>query len=152
MIYELRCAYTEVYKVLENMPQEYVNKIPNKIINLLETSKLENYETDIDKQNPIDRTKLSKQALTIIAMLNYQYWCPNSKVKKELYNNYLANEEKEKQELQEKYNSDNLFKSKITEDIKIEEETQALVEYKEKTFIQKIFDKIKRFFSNRKKK
>lgn len=135
MTYELRYAYTEVYKVLENMPQEYVNKIPNKIINLLETSKLENYEIDIDKQNPIDRTKLSKQALTILAMLNYQYWCPNSKIKNDLYKNYLSNEEKQNQELQEKYNPDNLFKNKKIDKIEFKEETQALVEYKETSFI-----------------
>ena len=64
------------------------------------------------------------------------------KVKYDLYKQYLANNEKYEKEIQEKYNTDNLFKNEKFE----EATTQALVEYKEKTFIQKIFDKIKRIF------
>ena len=84
--------------------------------------------------------------MVLIAMLNYQYWCPNKKVKNELYKQYLSNNEKYEKAIQEKYNPDNLFKNKKAEDIKINEETQALVQYKEKNFIQRIFDKIKSFF------
>ena len=54
------------------------------------------------------------------------------------------------QEAREKYNPDNLFKnSKVKtqnfENTTITEET-AIVEYKEKNFIQKIFDKIRNLF------
>ena len=53
------------------------------------------------------------------------------------------------QELRKKYNPDNLFKNRknslenITDDIAIE---TTIVEYKEKNFIQKLFDKIKHLF------
>lgn len=69
MTYETRQAYAEICAVLQYMPNEYVIKIPGKIIKLFQTEKIE-----------------------------------------------------------------------------IQEETQALVEYKEKSFIQRIFDKIKKFF------
>jgi len=56
-----------------------------------------------------------------------------------------ANEKKYQEELRERYNPDNIFKNKKEENI-IKEETHALVEYKEKTIIQRIFDKIKNMF------
>lgn len=146
MTYETRQAYAEICAVLEYMPNEYVIKIPEKIIKLFQTEKLENYEPNINKSNPLDKNYLSKKTMVLIAMLNYQYWCPNKKVKDELYKQYLSNNHKYEKEIQGKYNTDNLFKNKKTEKIETQEEIQALVEYKEKNFIQKLFDKIKSVF------
>lgn len=145
MTFETRQAYSEVCAVLEYMPDEYVKKIPEKIIKLFQSEKLEDYQVNINKSNPLDKNYLSKKTMVLIAMINYQYWCPNRKVKNELYKQYLSNNEEYEKEIQEKYNPDNLFKKKA-EDIKIYEETQALVQYKEKNFIQRIFDKIKSLF------
>lgn len=149
MTFETRQAYSEVCAVLKYMPDEYVKKIPEKIIKLFQSEKLEDYEVNINKSNPLDKNYLSKKTMVLIAMLNYQYWCPNKKVKNELYKQYLSNNEKYENEIREKYNTDNLFKNKETEEIEIKEEPQALVEYKEKTFIQKIFDKIKSLFKRK---
>ncbi|MBQ6992104.1 MAG: hypothetical protein IJN50_04245 [Clostridia bacterium] len=144
MTFETRQAYSEVYTVLQNMPVEYVEKIPKKILKLFETEKLDNYEVNINKSNPIDKNYLSKNAMVLIAILNYQYWCPNKKVKNDLYMQYLSNNEKYEKDIQEKYNTDNLFKNKRNEQIK--EETQELVECKERSFIQRILDKLKSIF------
>ena len=144
MTFETRQAYSEVYTVLQNMPAEYVEKIPKKIFKLFETEKLDNYEVNINKSNPIDKNYLSKNAMVLIAILNYQYWCPNKKVKNDLYMQYLSNNEKYEKEIQEKYNTDNLFKNKRNEQIK--EENQELVECKERNFIQSILDKFKSIF------
>lgn len=94
MTYEMRQAYTEVCQVLENMPKEYVNKIPQKVLEMLKSAQLEDYKINIKKENPVDRTKLTKQAMIILAIFNYQYWCPNRKVKNDLYKIYAKNEEK----------------------------------------------------------
>lgn len=149
MTYETRQAYAEICTVLQYMPYEYVKKIPEKVIKLFQTEKLEDYEVNINKSNPLDKNYLSQKTMVIIAMLNYQYWCPNKKVKDELYKQYLSNNEKYENEIRKKYNTDNLFKNKKTEKIEIKEEMQALVEYKEKTFMQKIFDKIKSIFKRK---
>lgn len=146
MTYETRQAYAEICTVLKYMPNEYVTKIPERIIKLFRNEKLENYEPNINKSNPLDKNYLSKKTMVLIAILNYQYWCPNKKVKDELYKQYLSNNEKYEKEIQEKYNTDNIFKNKRTEKIEVKEELKALVEFKEKTFIQKIFDKIKSLF------
>ena len=147
MTFETRQAYAEVCAVLKHMPDEYVKKIPEKVIKLFQNEKLEDYEVNINKSNPLDKNCLSKKTMVLIAMLNYQYWCPNKKVKNDLYKQYLSNNEKYEKEIQEKYNTDNLFKNEKTEEVK--EQIQALVEYKEKTFIQKIFDKIKSIFKRK---
>ena len=146
MTFETRQAYSEVCAVLEYMPDEYVKKIPEKIIKLFQNEKLEDYEVNINKSNPLDKNYLSKKTMVLIAMLNYQYWCPNKKVKNDLYKQYLSNNEKYENEIREKYNTDNLFKNKKTEEIEVKEEMHALVEYKEKTFIQKVWNKIKSTF------
>lgn len=142
MDYETRKAYTEMCAVLEYMPEEYIKKIPRKIIDLFESKKIENYKVNINKKNPVDKNYLSKKTLTIIAMLNYMCWCPNQKAKDELYEQYVSNYVSNN----EKYNPDNLFKHQKAEKVEIKEETLALVEYREKTFIQKVFDKIKIIF------
>lgn len=73
MTYETRKAYSEICIVLEYMPNEYVAKIPKKIIKLFQTEKLKNYEVNINKSNPLDKNYLSKKTMVLIAMLNYQY-------------------------------------------------------------------------------
>ncbi len=146
MIYETKQAYSEVCTVLENMPNEYISKIPQKIIKLFETERLENYEPNISKSNPLDKNKLSKKAMVIIAMLNYQYWCPNKKVKDDLYKTYLSNNDKYQREIEKKYSVDNLFKNKnnITQ-VYNKVENVAMVEYKESVF-RRIINKIKNIF------
>ena len=145
MTYEIRQAYTEVYQVLENLPIEYVNKIPLKILEMLKTTKLEDYKIDINKQNPVDRTKLMRQTMIILAILNYQYWCPNRKTKNDLYKIYFKNEENYQKEIQK--NLDNLFKIKkdyTTQNNMIIKDNVAIVEYKTSIFtkIVKWFKKI----------
>ena len=146
MTYETKQAYSEVCAVLENMPNEYISKIPKKIIKLFETERLTNYEPNINKFNPLDKNKLSKKAMVIIAMLNYQYWCPNKKVKDDLYKTYLSNNDKYQREIEKKYSVDNLFKNKnnITQ-VYNEGENVAMVEYKESVF-KRIINKIKNIF------
>lgn len=144
MTYETRQAYAEICEVLQYMPEEYLKKIPKKIIKLFQTEKLENCEVNINKSNPLDKNYLSRETMVIIATLNYQYWCPNQEVKKDLNKIYNANNQKYQKEIEERYNPDNLFKNRRTKESNDKEKDQALVEYKEKTFIQRILDKIKR--------
>ena len=64
MTFETRQAYSEVCAVLEYMPDEYVKKIPEKIIKLFQSEKLEDYEVNINKSNPLDKNYLSKTGKT----------------------------------------------------------------------------------------
>lgn len=153
MTYETKQAYSEVCAVLENMPNEYVSKIPERIINLFKTEKLENFQPNINKSNPLDKNYLSKKAMVLIAMLNYQYWCPNKKVKEDLYNQYLENNKIYKKEIDTRYSVDNLFKSrkeiiesKNTVDT-VKEKELSLIKYEEDKWYKKIFSAIKKLFN-----
>ena len=148
MTYETRKAYSEICTVLEYMPNEYVAKIPDKIIKLFQTEKLENYEVNINKSNPLDKNYLSKKTMVLIAMLNYQYWCPNKKIKDMLYKTYLTNNEKYQKEMEEKYSADNLFKNKKdVAQIEQKEERVAMIEYKNETWYTKVINFIKNIFN-----
>ena len=90
--YEMKCAYAEVDQILENLPAEYRNKIPKKILATLKNQKSKHHTIQLNPANLFDKTALSRQTLGILAMLNYQYWCPNRKIKNDLYQIYLENE------------------------------------------------------------
>lgn len=147
MTYEIKRAYTEVYQVLENMPKEYRDKIPKNIFQMLKTARIEGYKQEIEKENPIDSSKLSKQAMTILAVLNYRYWCPNRKVKNDLYKICAKNEEKVQKEIQQNLNDlfKNKRKDKAQDNTKVEENL-AMVKYKDSIFTQivKLIKKIGR--------
>lgn len=152
MTYETKQAYSEVCAVLDNMPNEYVSKIPKKIIDLFQAEKLKDYKPSINTYNPLDKSYLSKKTMVLIAMLNYYYWCPNKEVKDELYKMYLNNNEKYEKEIAEMYDTDNLFKNGKVEKVEEQDEEQevSLVKYNEGKFITRLFNRIKRFFSRNK--
>lgn len=146
MTYEMQKAYAEVYEILHQMPQEYMRKIPKKILEMLEKEKLKNYEMELNKENLVDASRLTKTTMAILAMFQYQYWCQNKEMKQKLYQTYLKNEEIYQKELREKYNPSELFKEKKLNQSREELE---IVPYKEsiftrlREFIQRIFHKNK---------
>lgn len=144
MTYEMQKAYAEVYEVLQQMPQEYIGKIPKKMIEMLEKEKLKDYKIELDKENIVDASKLTKTTMAILAMFQYQYWCPNAETRQKLYQTYLKNEENYQREVREKYNPNEIFKGKKLNEVK---ENLGIVPYKEniftklRSFIQRIFHK-----------
>ena len=141
-------AYAEVDKILSFMEIKYVEKVPKKMREMFKNEKLQSYEPNIDKNIPLEEQQLERKTLAILAMLNLNYWCENQEEKQELLRAYSDNDKKREEELREKYNPDNIFKNKNKEQ-DAEQETDkitSVVEYKEKNFIKKLLDKIKRLF------
>ncbi len=150
---DLYKAYAEVDEILSFMEDVYIDKIPKKLRELFKNERLEDYKPNIDPKISLDEQKLQKKTFSILAMLNLNYWCEDEKEKQDLIAIYAENDRK-KEELREKYNLDNLFKKKETEQ-KIEEpqkntaENTVLVEYKEEKFFKKLIKKIMNFFKRR---
>lgn len=143
-------AYAEVDKILSFMDTTYVEKIPQKMRDLFRNEKLQNYEPNIDPKISLDEQKLQKKTYAILAMLNLNYWCKDEEEKKELIKLYAENDRKREEELRKKYNPDNIFKNKQTENISNTEETNtSLIEYKETNFFKKIISKIMSLFKRR---
>ena len=84
----------------------------------------------------------------LISLVYQDYICSENE-KKDYILKCKNYEIKKEEELREKYNPDNVFKNRKklqnTMDNEVVKEN-AIIEYKEKNFIQKVFDKIKQLF------
>ena len=142
----LRKAYTEVSKVLSYMDPRYVEMIPQKFKTLLENEKILDYTPYIDLNLPLAKQNFQRETFIILAILNLNYWCESKERKKILIAIYAENDKKREKAIKEKYNPDNLFKSKKNinnQIVKKSQEEISLIKYKEKNFILKLIDKIK---------
>ena len=136
-------VFSEVYVILNQLDEKSLKKIPEKIFNQIkENAKIEvDY---IDKNKPLEEINLMEETREFLAIISYYYFCDEEERKKwdELLN---ENERKYQEKLKQKYNPDNVFKTKPNNTNKEENVELDLVEYKEK-FIVKLINKIKQFF------
>lgn len=135
-------AYSEVLEVLNNMDKKYVNKIPKKLIDYFNDNSSDNYIKHIDPNVDLKEQKLSKKTLDILALINLKYWTRNEEHRKKLLKQYSENEKRFQEEKAKKYDPDNLFKNKNTEQLHNQDKL-SLIEKKE-SFITKIINKIKK--------
>ncbi len=139
-------AYAEVDMILNLMDEKYVREIPEKLRTLFKSKKAKDYSKNIVDNKPLKEQNLNKETLSILAVLNYNYWCKDEKRKKELWDIYSENDRKYQQELREKYSPDDILKKdnspKYHKDISKED---TIIEYKESIF-KRIINKIKSIF------
>ncbi|MBE5806275.1 MAG: hypothetical protein E7313_06165 [Clostridiales bacterium] len=144
-------TYTEISCLLECFPDEYINKLPQKLLDLISNNKDDKYIIEIDTNKSINDQNISKKTKNMLAVLKYNYWSTEEE-KSYFRKRFSENEKKLQEELREKYNPDNLFAKRNKEmdnNINYEsEQTNALIEYKEDNLLKKIIKKIKSFFGN----
>ena len=104
--------YSEVYEILTLMGDTFISKLPNKLFELIKKQRLDSYNPKYNLQLPLEEQNIKEETIDIIALLYLNYWCESEEEKKELKKVFQENEEKYQKELNEKYNSDNLFKNK----------------------------------------
>lgn len=144
------CAYKEVIEVLKHTKRKDVNKIPKLEIILWRQNMKKDYDFKIDENKPIEEQNLSKEARAVLANIFKKYWATDYQRErieaKEKYD--LEQIEKEKYE---KFNPDTIFQNRHK--VENQEETNinsvSMMKYKEKNFLQKIFDKIKNLFNRK---
>lgn len=115
-------AYAELLEVLSLMEEEYINRIPRKLMNIFETYKSSEYSNHINPKIPLEEQNISEKTSALLAMLMLNYWCDSEEQKQSLKNTFEENERKYQEELKEKYNPDNIFKNNNTKTVKIEQE------------------------------
>ncbi len=135
--------YSEVYQLLNLLGNEYIDKLPKSLFNMLREKRNINYEPKYTEDLPLNKQNIKKETLSIIALLHLNYWCKNENEKNELKQIFKNNEDNYQNELREKYNPDNIFKKHIQENI-VKNEV-SLVEYKESIF-KRLINKIKSIF------
>lgn len=145
-------AVSQVNAVLENMEQEYIDKIPQKLKSILNDITEEVGKVEIDTSKKIEELDLMPESKDILAVLYYNYWStPIEKIK--FNKNVAENEEKYKREMENKYNINDLFKEELTEEkAKKVEETAMILYGSEESFMKSLLKSLKEFFFPKKKK
>lgn len=146
MLIDNMLAYAEIDEILNLLEDKYREKVPEKVRTFFKEEKMIDYKPVIDVNIPLIQQNLKRETIVLLATLNLNYWCDTPKEKQEILDE-ISNNEKERQELLEKYNPDNLFK-KRQEDKQEFAHTEELsvVEYKKPSFIQRLLGKIAKLF------
>lgn len=143
-----RQAYTEVDNFLKLIDEEDKNKVPNKLREIFKKEKDHNYEKFIDINKAISEQNLKEETLSIIAILNLQYWCNDEHEKERLKQKYIENEKKYEKVLKDKYDTNNLFKKNIKQQINERNSSNNqtdIVKYRESIF-RRFIIKVKKLF------
>lgn len=139
-------AYAEVDTILNFMDKEYISEIPEKLRNMFREKKAKDYIKNIVPSKPLEEQELKDETLSILAVLNYNYWCKDENEKEKLLKLYADNEKKYQEILQQKFNQDEIFKKNKEENQTKDAINQMqMIEYKE-PFIKRLINKIKSFF------
>ena len=140
--------YSEVYQVLNLLGNDYLNKLPDSLINMLREKRDVNYNPQYTADISLNEQNIKKETIFIIVLLYLNYWCKDEKEVLEVKKILKENEDKYQVELREKYNPDNIFKNNIKETKEITQNVineTTMILYKESVFI-KIINRLKNFF------
>ena len=132
-------AYVQILEIIKHMGEEYINKIPNTLLDFFEQNKDKNYIFKLNEPEELKGEVFSSKTLGLLAMIESKYWATPEE--KEILDKALKeNENKYQAQMRKKYNPDNIFKNKESKVEKVEN-TITLAEYK-----KSIFAKIKNWF------
>lgn len=135
--------YSEVYQVLNLLGNEYIDKLPKSLFNMLKEKRNLDYNPYYKEDIPLNKQNIKKETVAIIALLHLNYWCDNEKEKNELKQILKNNEDRYQNELRIKYNPENIFKKHKPENIV--QNQDSIIQYKVPLF-KKFISKIKSMF------
>lgn len=144
-------AYKEVIEILNYIPKESVDKIPQTMIDTFKAQMDQNHDFKVDVNKSFEEQELLDETKAIFANIFRDYWAtPYQKERieaKEKYDRQKCEEEKKK-----RYNPDDLFKKRnkagIDETIKGSDITNnnLPIEAKKEKFYEKIISFFKKIF------
>lgn len=89
--YETQKAYKEVNQILDIMGDEYKNKINKNLLTALKEKEAKDYQTRINPNISFLEQKISRKAISILAVLNMKYWIDDENEKDRLLKLYDEN-------------------------------------------------------------
>lgn len=141
-------AYKEVIEILNYVPKESVDKIPQTMLDTFKTKMDKEYDFTVDVNKSFEEQDILEETKAIFANIFRDYWAtPYQKERieaKEKYDRQKLEEEKMK-----KYNPEDIFKKKqqINESKTVENYNENLpMEVKKDSFYIKIINFFKKFF------
>ena len=133
-------TYEELYEILGQMDKLTVMKIPETILNNINSKRNKDFKTKIDKYDLFNEENIRKETVDLLCWLDYNYWMSNArkeKVKKIINKNW----EEENDYKREKYNPEKIFAT-TNIDNNSELQNQELTEIPKDSF----FTKLRKFF------
>lgn len=138
--------YAELSEILKVMEPEEVNKIPKKLLEVIEKEKSNTYIPNYDSKIELNSQSIKKETLAMLALLYINYWCEDENEKKEYLKLIEKNEQKYQVELNKKTDITKFFESEKKE--RMQEQSLTVVE--NKNLITRIIEKIKKLWKKSK--
>ena len=136
-------TYAEIDEILNLIEEEYVNRIPDKIRTFFRENRSREYNPVIKPDISLLEQNIRRETILLLAMLNLKYWCDSEEEKKAVLKELSDNDRERQKELEEKYDWNRIFnEDKVNRPIENNIVKNEIIEYKERSFIQKIIDKI----------
>lgn len=135
--------YAELSEILKMMEPEEVNKIPKKLLEVIEKEKSNTYIPNYDSKIELNSQSIKKETLAMLALLYINYWCEDENEKKEYLKLIEKNEQKYQQQIREKTGIKYITRTQKIEKNNVPEQELAVV--KNKSFIKNVIEKIKSF-------
>ena len=140
--------YSEVYQILNLLGNDYIDKLPTSLINMLREKREIDYNPEYTDDIPLNEQNIKKETMSIIALLYLNYWCEDENEKLEVKQILKSNEDNYQSELRERYNPDNIFKNYKQESKKVEaniDDETSMIPYK-KSIFRRIINRLKSAF------
>lgn len=129
-------AYAEILEILDYMDEEYVSRVPKKLIKVITDNASDTYERHLDANVPLEEQQISEKTTALLAMLMLNYWCESPEQKQELTDMFNENEKKYQEELKRKYDPNNIFNNNPTAVKETKVEAKAEPKVTEKTVVE----------------
>lgn len=135
--------YAELSEILKMMEPKEVNKIPKKLLEVIEKEKSNTYIPNYSSRIELNSQNIKKETLAMLALLYINYWCEDENEKKEYLKLIEENEQKYRQQIREKTDIKYITRTQKIEKNNVPEQELAVV--KNKSFIKNVIEKIKSF-------
>lgn len=135
--------YAELSEILKMMEPKEANKIPKKLLEVIEKEKSNTYIPNYSSKIELNSQNIKKETLAMLALLYINYWCEDENEKKEYLKLIEENEQKYRQQIREKTDIKYITRTQKIEKNNVPEQELAVV--KNKSFIKNVIEKIKSF-------
>ena len=137
-MYNQEYLYKDTYTIIEMMDDSLKSRINPDFIRFLKENQDNSFEGTINKNIPLKEQNLREEIKIMLSLIYIDYFCEKDEKDKII--------QKEENNLREFYSRDIFEKNNIKNQPNITEKPKEMVVYKE-TLIQKIINKIKKFFN-----
>lgn len=127
--------YSEVYSILNLLGKSYIDRLPNKLYEMIKEQRDINYTPSYNLDLKFDKQNIKRETLSMIALFHLNYWCDTQEEKDKLQKLFNKNEQKYQTYIKENYDVNNAFKRRNLENEEnIQKSDSNITVYKESIF------------------